>query len=743
MTPTNYIGKPISRVDGHAKVTGQARYAVEYQAAGMLYGYVVNSTIAKGTIASIDADEAIKIPGVIQVFTHENTPNLAWFDRSYKDQDSVSGSPFRPLHSKKIRFSMQPVALVVAETFELARYAATLVHIQYESELPSTNLSELLIQSHEAPKKGKTGYIPPISRGDAEKAFSAAPVKIEAEYVHGAEHHNPMEMHGSTVIYEEDGKLLVYDKTQGITNSHDYVTKIFGLSKDKVRVLSPYVGGGFGSGLRPQYQLFMAVLAALELKRSVKVSLTRQQMFSFGHRPKNVQRLALSADRDGTLQSIGHTCYAETSQFEDYTEVVVNWSGLLYQCENVELDYQLVNLDVYTPLDMRAPGAVTGIHALESAIDELAYKLNIDPLELRLKNYAPEDQNEKKPFSSKELRACYLQGAERFGWSKRNMQPRAMREGNQLVGWGMASATWDAQQQKCAAKAVLSPAGKLTVSSGTSDIGTGTYTIMTQIAAETLGLPIEDVTFKLGDSAMPEAPLEGGSWTAVSAGSAVKAACEELGKKLLKLAKKADHSPLAHADFDDVVFENGQIKLKDLSKPATVFIAGILQGEKESIEVESSASPSMIDKMKYSFHSHAAVFAEVKVDEDLGTIHVTRLVSAIAGGRVLNPKTARSQILGAAVWGIGMALHEDSVMDHNFGRFINHNYAEYHVPVNADVQNIDVIFVEEKDDIINPLGAKGLGEIGIVGVAGAIANAVFHATGKRIRKLPIQLDTLI
>ena len=742
MTTTNYIGKPVSRVDGYAKVTGGAKYAVEHHAPGVLYGYVVNSTIAKGKISSINAAQALQLPGVLQVFTHENVPHLAWFDKSYKDQDAVSGSPFRPLHSPKIMFSMQPVALVVAETFELARYAATLVDIDYHSELPVTNLSKQLMESHEAPKAGKTGYMPPSSRGNAEKAFNAAPVKVEVEYVHGAEHHNPMEMFGSTVVYEEDGKLLVYDKTQGITNSKEYITKVFGLSKDKVRVLSPYVGGGFGSGLRPQYQLFMAVLASLELKRSVKVSLTREQMFSFGHRPKNVQRLALSADKAGMLQSIEHTCYSETSQFEDYTEVLVNWSGLMYQCENVELDYQLVNLDVYTPIDMRAPGAVSGLHALESAMDELAYKLQIDPLEFRLKNYAAEDQNAKKPFSSKELRACYLQGAEKFGWSKRSLEPRSMREGNELVGWGMASASWDAQQQKCAAKAVLSPDGKLTVSSGTSDIGTGTYTIMTQIAAETLGLPMDDVTFSLGDSLMPEAPLQGGSWTAVSAGSAVKAACEEVGEKVLKLAKKMDASPFAGADADDLVFENGQMKLKTIPSPA-VAIKSIMQGQTESIEVESSAGPSMLNKLKYSFHSHSAVFAEVKVDEELGTVHVTRVVSAIAGGRVLNAKTARSQILGAVVWGIGMALQEDSVMDHNFGRFMNHNYAEYHVPVNADIQNIEVIFVEENDSIINPLGAKGLGEIGMVGVAGAIANAVFHATGKRIRKLPIQLDTLL
>lgn len=738
---TNYIGRPQSRVDGRVKVTGHAKYTAEYPVADLLYGYVVNSRIAKGKITAIDAGKALATEGVVKVFSHENVKDLAWLDFKWKDQDAVPGHPFRPFHSERILYSMQPVVLVIAETFEIARYAASIIEVTYEEEPSTTNLSANLDKSFKGPK-GKAGWLPPMSRGDAKKAFAKADVTVEGEYVHGAEHNNPMEMFASIVVYEGDDKLTIYDKTQGITNSKSYITGVFGLSKDKVRILSPYVGGGFGSGLRPQYQLFMATLAALDLKRSVKVSLTRQQMFSFGHRPKTVQRLAFSANQDGYLQSMDHTCYAETSQFENYTEIVVNWSGLAYQCENSEQTYELVKLDTYTPIDMRAPGSCTAFHAVESIMDELAYKLKMDPLEFRIKNYAYEDQNMEKPFTSKELIKCYTEGAEKFGWAGRPIEPRSRKEGNQLIGWGMATGVWDAAQMPCGAKAVLGTNGHLEVTSGASDIGTGTYTVITQIAAETMGLPFENVTFRLGDTLMPVAPLEGGSWTVTSVGSAVKLACEAIGKKLLKLAKAADNSPLAGHDFEDVVFKNGYIlAIEDESK--AVSITELMAQQTESIEVTESTGPSMITKKQYSMHSHNATFVEVQVDEDLGTIKVTRVVSAIAGGRIMNAKTARSQVLGGVVWGISQALQEDTVMDHNLGRFMNHNFSEYHVPVNADINQIDVIFVDELDGLINPLGAKGLGEIGLVGVAGAIANAVYHATGKRVRNLPIHLDHLL
>jgi xanthine dehydrogenase YagR molybdenum-binding subunit len=422
---------------------------------------------------------------------------------------------------------------------------------------------------------------------------------------------------------------------------------------------------------------------------------------------------------------------------------VVNWSSILYKCDNTKFGYELAKIDVDTPADMRAPGAATGSFAIECAIDELSYKAGVDPLEFRLLNYTYSDPTVEKPFSSKRLIDCYHEGAARFGWDKRNPEPRSMREGNMLVGWGMGSGCWDASMQKAGAKASLSADGKLTVRSATNDQGAGTYVIMTQIAAQTLGLPLDQVTFVLGDTDFPAAPVQGGSWTAASVGSAVQATCQEVGKKLLKLAQKMDNSPLDGVDFEDVQFADGHIRAnEDISR--SVAIQDVLAASGEaSVEAESSAMPNPITNLKYSMHSHNAAFVEVKVDEDLGTIHVTRVVNAVAAGRILNPKTARSQVLGGTVWGISMALMEEAYLDNNFGRYMNHNYAEYHVPVNADIHKIDVIFVEEEDDYVNPLGVKGVGEIGMLGVAAAICNAVYHATGKRVRNLPLTIDKLL
>ncbi len=742
-TPTTYIGQPTSRVDGAAKVTGAAKYAAEYNVPNLAYGYIVSSAIAKGRITKIDAGEALKLEGVLQVFTHENRPDLAWFDRSYRDEIAPPGSPFRPLYDDEVKYSGQPIALVVAEEFEIARYAASLVGVEYEVEEHETDLNEKREQAYE-PKEKRSGIPPPAKpRGDAERAFENAAVQHEAEYRHPVEHHNPMEMFASTVVWEADGKITIYDKTQGAQNSQAYIASVFTMTSDDVRVISSYVGGAFGSGLRPQYQLFLAVLAARELKRSVRVSMTRQQMFTFSYRPDTIQRLSLGANTDGTLESIMHDTIANTSQFEDYQEDDVNWSGLLYKCDNSKATYKIAQLDVYTPSDMRAPGGATGMYAIESAVDELAYKLKIDPLELRLKNYSERDQNQDKPYSSKELRECYRQAAAEFGWSKRTSEPRTMRDGTELIGWGMATGVWEAFQQKASAKATLSLDGKLVVGSATTDIGTGTYTIMTQIAAETLGVPLEDVTFKLGDSSLPQSPVEGGSWTASTNGSAVKLVCDAVGEKLLKFAQKMDDSPFANAKFEDVNFVEGRIKLKSDSSQSVSYTDAMRSGEVDVIEEEVTSLPAWIKQSDYARYTHSAIFAEVKIDEDLGVIRVTRVVNAVAGGRILNPKTARSQILGGVVWGISMALHEETYTDHNFGRFMNHNFGEYHVPVNADIHDIEVIFVEEHDEIVNPIGVKGLGEIGIVGTAAAVANAIYHATGKRVRDLPITIDKLL
>jgi len=737
MTATSYLGKPTSRVDGRAKVTGTAKYAAEYTAPSLAHGFVVSSAIAKGWIRRIHTADALAVDGVIDVFTHEHRPKLASSHEKYTDEVAPPGSPFRPLYDDKILFSGQPVALVVAEEFEIARFAASLIRVEYERKPHVTDFEAQR-------KRGAVSKRDPshsIARGNPAPAFEQAPVRIKAEYRMPVEHHNPMEPFAATAVWEGNGHITVFDKTQGPQNCRNYVAGVFGMPRDKVRVLSPYVGGGFGSGLRPQYELPLAVLAARALKRSVRVTLTRQQMFTLGYRAANVHELALAASGDGNLASFRHEAMSMTSQFEDFQRDLVNWSSLLYKCANSELGQRLVKLDQNTPCDMRAPGGAEGAYAIECAMDELAYAANVDPLELRLINYSDKDQIEDRRYSSKELRECYLQGAEKFGWSRRSPQPRSMRDGNELVGWGMATGIWEAMQMPASAKAVLTANGSVEIASATADIGPGTYTWMTQLAAEMLGVPIENVTAKLGDSALPDAPVEGGSFTVSSVGSAIHTACQAVQKELLALVQKMARSPLAGAKLDDVVFAEGKIRHKHEESREVSVADAMRAGKVDRIERDASAKPN--ERSKYSHLTHSAVFAEVKVDEELGVIRVTRVVSAVAAGRILNPKLAGSQILGAVVGGIGMALHEETVTDHRFGRFMSHNLADYHVPVNADVHAVDVIFVEEKDDEINPLGVKGVGEIGIVGTAAAVANAVYHATGKRVRDLPITLDKLM
>ena len=733
---TDYIGRPQPRIDGPLKVTGKATYAGEFTARDLLYGYVVQSTVGRGRITAIDASRTVAVPGVRKVFTHENLPaRLRKQSADYSDPLAPPGQPFRPLHDAQVHYNGQPIAVVFAETFEQARHAAGLLWVEYAAEDARPLLKQNLGQAtHED--------VPdtPKDRGDAAAAYAAAPHKIEVEYAQPRHYHNPLEPHATVAVPDEEGKLIIYDKIQGVANSQGYVCGIFGLKKEQVRVVSPFIGGAFGSGLRPQYQLFLAVLGATELQRPVQVTLTREQMFSFGHRPAQVQHLRLSTDADGRLTSMEHRSLGETSRFEKYNETIVAWTGLMYHCENVQTDYQLVPVDAYTPMDMRAPGGVTGMWALESAMDEMAVTVGIDPLEFRLLNYAERDQNEDKPFSSKALRECYLQCAERFGWDRRPTEPRSRQEGNELIGYGVATGAWEANQQKAAARAVFSSDGHLTVSTATADIGTGTYTVMAQIAAETFGLPIDRVVFNLGDTDLPESPIEGGSWTVASVGSAVQSAVRMLRLRLLELARDYFPRRFKHAHLDDVTFTDGSmrawtsepLKLTDLLKSAG----------KDVVSMEVEHSPRK-DRGDYSTYAHACVMVEVRVDRDLGSVRVERMVTAAAAGRIINPRTAENQVLGAMVWGIGMALEEEGLVDHRSGRIMNPNLAEYHVPVHADVQGLEALFVEEKDDIVSALGAKGVGELGIVGVPAAIANAVYNATGKRVRELPITLDKLL
>ena len=739
------IGSAINRVDGLDKVTGKAKYAAEHAPAGMVYGVVVSATVAKGSITAIDEAAARSVPGVVEVLTHENRPHVAWRDSNYHDEVAPPGTPFRALGDAQVRFSGQPVAVVLAETFEAARYAASLVAVSYEAEPHNTDFAASLAEKFMPSKKRET-FHPPKNRGDAETALAEAAVSISAEYELATEHHNPMEMHATTVAWEGDGRITVHDKTQGSQNVQTYIANIFGFAKDKVRVLNPYVGGGFGSGLRPQYQVYLAVMAAKKLERSVRLVLTRQQMFTHVHRPQAVQTVRLGTDADGRLTGMSISATTSTSRFENNMEDVVTWGLMGYDCPNASGDYTIAPRDTYTSGDMRAPGAATGMALFEIGMDEMAYAANVDPLQFRLINYSDIDAMNGTPYTSKALREAYHAGATAFGWSKRSQAPRSMREGSELVGWGMATGMWDAMFSKTSASAKLSANGHLEVATATSDIGTGTYTVMTLVAADTLGLQPEQITARLGDSNLPHSPVEGGSWAAASAGAAVQVACQAVGKQLLKAAASVPGTPLGRASMDEVEFTGGRIVLRADPTVGVGIMDAMRAADLPSIEVEETASAGlsgMISQMRKSRHTHSAVFVEVKVDEELGVVRVTRVVSAVAAGRIINPKTARSQILGGVVMGIGMAMHEESMLDNRLGRFMNHNFAEYHIPAHADIHDIEVIFVDEPDAEVTPLGVKGLGEIGIVGTAGAVANAIFHATGKRVRSLPITIDKLL
>src|SRR5579883_911587 len=735
-----YIGKEMSRVDGIAKVTGKAKYAAEFQVPNLAYGFIVLGTVAKGTIKSIDTREAELAAGVIRVFTHLNAPKL---DPKFSMVQAPSlaideqDKSFRALQSDKIFFNMQPVALVVAETYEQARYAARLVKVSYNTE-PHTTDTEAVRASAHVPTQGP----PPKPRGNPEETMRTAAIKVEAEYRIPIEHHNPIEPHAAIAVWQGD-KLTVFDKTQGVYGVRVHLASSFGVPEENVSVVSPFVGGAFGSSLRPNYYPALTAMAARELKRPVKVVYTRTQMFTgHGYRPYTIQKVALGAERSGKLSTMIHEVVHNTSTIDEFSDETTLFTRQVYACPNLYAPLKITNTDLPTPTWMRAPGAVSGMFALECAMDELAYALKIDPLELRLINYAEVDPESGKPFSSKALRECYRLGAAKFGWKKRQFEPRSMRDGRLLVGWGMATSIWEASQMPAAAFITLRVDGTAQVGSATSDIGPGTYTVMTMIAAEYLGLKLEQVKFELGDTKFPRSPSQGGSWTTASIGSAVRGAALAIGTKLLALANQEPNSPLKGAAAADVEMLDGRLQLK--SDPSRfVNISGVMKRNGLTAITETFESRPSKEREKYATLAHGAQFIEVKVDPDVGTVHVTRAIEVTACGKIINPKASHSQEIGGVVLGIGMALQEATEIDHRYGRIMNPNLQHYHVPVNADILEIETIFVEEDDKIVNPLGVKGMGELGMVGISSAIANAVFHATGKRIRDLPITPDKLL
>jgi xanthine dehydrogenase YagR molybdenum-binding subunit len=725
-----YLGKETTRVDGIAKVTGKAKYAAEFQIPHLTYGFIVLSTIAKGRITGIDTRAAEASAGVLKVFTHLNAGKLG-------KPPAADASPTWawPLQSDQVFFNGQPIALVVAETYEQARHAARLVQVSYQAQPHETNVATLLDRAKPAPQEA-----PP--RGNPEAALQAAAVKVNSEYRIPIEHHNPMEPHAAIAFWEGD-QLTIFDKTQNVYGVQQHLSQGLGVPTGNIRVVSPFVGGAFGASLKPNYYPSLTAMAARELKRPVKVVFTRAQMFTgHGYRPETIQKVALGAAPNGKLQAIIHEAFHNTSSFESFSDNTTGFLKQVYACPNLHAPLKIAATDLATPTWMRAPGAVSGMFALESAMDELAYALKIDPLELRLINYAEVDPESGKPFSSKALRECYRLGAEKFGWGKRNPEPRSMRDGNLLVGWGMASSVWGAMQMPASARVTYRADGTASVASATSDIGPGTYTVMTMIAAEFLGLALEKVKFELGDTDQPRAPAQGGSWTTSSVGSAVRGAALTITEKLLSLANQDAGSPLRGASIDEVEMFEDRLRLKS-DAARSVDIAAIMQraGTQELTEVyDSKPSP---EREKYASLAHGAQFVEVKVDPELGTVRVSRVIEITACGRILNPLASHSQEIGGVVWGIGMALEEATEIDHRYGRIMNASLQHYHVPVNADIHAIETIFVEEDDTIVNPLGVKGMGELGMVGIPAAIANAVYHATGKRIRDLPITPDKLV
>ena len=735
-----YIGKEMSRVDGVAKVTGRAKYAAEFRVPNLAYGFIVLGTVARGTIKAIDTRESESAPGVVRVFTHLNTPKLGPKasteyapPRNTREQDKS----FRALQSDRIYFNAQPVALVVAETYEQARYAARLVKVTYNAEQHTTD-TEAVRGRARVPAQGPK----PVPRGNPEQAMKTAPVKVEAEYRIPIEHHNPMEPHAAVAFWEGD-RLTIFDKTQEVYGVRRHLASSFNIPEENVQVISPYVGGAFGSSLRPNYYPSLTAMAARELKRPVKVVYTRTQMFTgHGHRPYTIQKIALGAEASGKLTAMIHEAVHNTSTFEEFNDNTTGFTRQVYACPNLYAPTKITDTDLNTPTWMRAPGAVSGMFALECAMDELAYALKIDPLELRLINYAEVDPESGKPFSSKALRECYRLGAEKFGWKNRKFEPRSMRDGRLLVGWGTATGVWGAFQSPATARITFRAEGAAHVTSATSDIGPGTYTVVTMIAAEYLGLAPDRVQFELGDTKFPRAPAQGGSQTTASVGSAVHGAALAVTARLLALVNQDANSPLKGAVASDVEMLDGRLRLKN-DPSRFVRIAEVMRRNNLTEITETFESKPSEERRKYAMLAHGAQFVEVKVDPDLGTVRVARAIEVTACGRVINPKASHSQEIGGVVWGIGMALTEATEIDHRYGRIMNPNLQHYHVPVNADVHEVETLFVEEDDRIVNPLGVKGMGELGMVGIPAAIANAVFHATGKRIRELPITPDKLL
>ncbi|MFF0714051.1 xanthine dehydrogenase family protein molybdopterin-binding subunit [Streptomyces bauhiniae] len=727
--PQAAVGAPLSRVEGRLKVTGKALYAAEHDVKGTTYAVIVDASIGRGRIASVDTRAALAHPGVLKVIHHGNAPELPYRDN--KESNNPPGRRLRVFQDDRVLFFGQPVAVVVATTLEAAQHGASLVKVHYEAAQPSTDL-----------EKAKPDKPTPYARGDAEKGLTSAAVRLDATYRLARNHHNAMELH-ATIARWDGGRLTVWDKTQWVLGTQTELSTVFGLKMDSVRVISPYVGGGFGSGLRCWPHVVVAAMAARETGRPVKLVLNRrQQYFSTGFRPAYDYRLKLGSDRRGRLTALAQEIDAETSSYETFTESVLFPGQMLYSTPNVSQAYSTVPLDVNTPIYMRGPGFATASFVIESAMDELADKLGIDPIELRRRNEPSQDESTNLPFSTRRLRECYTTGAREFGWDQRRANPRSRREGDWLIGMGMAAGVYDTARMPAQAHVRLNADGTAVVDAAASDMGPGTYTSQTQVAADALGLTMRTITFRLGDSLFPPTPPHGGSMTMASVGSAVLDGCNQVRRQAVKLAVEDPQSPLHGANPEHVVVQGGRLHVDGDPARGETYQSLLSRNQRSHLEARGSfAGPAA--KQRHSFYAYNATFAEVAVDATLGLVRVRRMLAVYDAGRIISPKLADSQAIGGMVGGIGQALLEHTATDRRDGRIVNANLADYLVPVNADVPSLKAIYLDGDDPEADPLGVKGLAELVMIGVAPALANAVFNATGRRIRELPITAEALL
>jgi CO/xanthine dehydrogenase Mo-binding subunit len=731
-TRKKIIGDPVDRVDGPLKVTGAAPYPSDFTFPGLTHAVLVQSTIAAGTISWIGTEEAEGAPGVLAVITHENAPALA-----EGPMTPLGPSPPFPLRDNRIVHRGQHVAVVVARTREQARAAARLVRIGYEE-----TAAVLGIGDPRAPVLvNKWGL--DVDRGDVTAALASAEVTYDKTFTTAAVTPNPMGLFATVARWDGD-RLTVHDASQDPMLVRKTLAAVFDLPETDVRVLVPYLGGGFGAGLRVWPHVILAALAARIVGQPVKLVLTRPQMFtSVGHRPETRQRVRLGATRDGRLVAVDHESTSTIGALDDGgVEPVPQTTGNAYSCPNVATHDRRARLHIPSPHWMRAPGAAQGNFAMESALDELSYTLGIDPIELRLRNYTEVHPGSGRPWSSKALRECYHAGAERFGWASRTPETGSMRDGNWLVGYGMAGVTFTPGQAPCQASVSIRRDGTAHVRSAATDLGTGTYTIAAQVTAELLGLDIDQVQVEIGDSDLPFAPYSGGSGMATSLSGAIQDAVGKLVRAFLDVVADDESSPLRGRRADEVTTTKGGIHVAGAPAIGETYAGILARHGLPEITADGERNPRANGASEPPSGSFAARFAEVRVDPDLGQVRVARIVSALDAGRILNEKLARSQMIGGAVMGIGMTMLEETVFDHQTGRIVNATFGDYLIPANADVPDLDVVFVG-RPDTVRPIGIKGIGEIAIVGVSAAIANAVYHATGRRIRSLPITVEQLL